>query len=185
MVQQRNLADMPGLDRTIVEVTRAYRQQVLAPASAVEADMQVTLPVPNWAEAAFVNNITLNYTAGQTISATLLQIPANERAWLEGVQLQRASGDNTVSRIRVVMPPLYGSGARAVELILLGTGTTLIFWPDPGGSQTITRGLPSGPLLLEPLSLIEVTSDGAGVAGTAFDAQVYRRRMKLTRASAP
>ena len=185
MVVQRNLADMPGLDLTIREVVRAYRQQELAPASAVLPDMQVTLPVPNWAEASFINNITLTYTAGQTISATLLQVPANERAWLEGVQLERASGDNTVSRIRVVMPVNYGSGARAVELILLATGTTLIFWPDPGGSQTITRGLPNGPLLLEPLSLIEVTSDGAGVSGTTFDAQVYRRRMKLSRAQAP
>lgn len=185
MVVQRNLADMPGLDITIREVVRAYRQQIEAPASAVLPDMMVTLPVPNWAEAAFVNNITLNYGAGATISATLLQIPANERAWLEGVQLFRASGDNTVSRIRIVQPVLYGSGARAAELIQLAVGTTVIFWPDPGGSQTITQGLPVGPILLEPLALVEVTSDGAGVAATAFDAQVFRRRMKLTRAQAP
>jgi len=185
VVTPRNLADMPGMDRTILETVRSFQQGPEPPASAVLSDMRISLPVPVWAEAAYVDNITSNYTAGQTISLTVLQIPANERAWLYGVQATRVSGDNTVSRIRVVQPAAYGSGARAVELLQLGTGTTVIFWPDPGGKQTIDQGMLGSPMLLEPLAIVQMTSDGAGAAGTAFDVQVVRHRIKLTRAEGP
>lgn len=185
MVQQRNLADMPGLDLTIREVVRAYRQQVLAPASAVHPDMQVTLPVPSWAEAAFVNNGSLNYSAGQAAYITALQVPGDERNWLDGIQVFRDSGDNTVDSIQIIQPDGYGSGSRECVLIAPGTAGVRLWWPDPGDGQAIIQGLPVGPLLLEPLALVQVRSSGAGVGASVFDYQLFRRRMKLTRAQAP
>jgi len=185
MVQQRNLADMPGLDTTILEVVRAFRQAAIYPASAVSPDMVVVLPVPAWAEFAFVNNVSVNYTAGQAAFITVLQIPANERAWLDGIEFNRASGDNQIDTIQIIQPEGYGSGNREAVLIAEGSGATRLWWPDPGNGQTIIQGMPMGPLLLEPLALIQLRSTGAGVGASVFDAQVFRRRMKLTRASAP
>lgn len=185
MVTDRNLADMPGMDITIRETVRSYRQGPLVPASAVLPDMRVSLPIPLWAEAGFHDNGSANYTAGQTVSLTILQIPATERALILGVQAFRDSGDNTVSRIRLIQPGGYRSGIGVVELLMLASGATDIFWPDPGGIQTITRGLPMGPILAEPLAIIELTSDGAGAGASVFDYQIVRRRIKLTRAEAP
>jgi len=185
VVQQRNLADIPGLDITLRQVTRAYRQQVLAPASAIEPDMRVTLPVPAWAEFAFATNVDAIIGAGQAVTVTALQVPANERAWLDGYQMQLTSGDNRVVRIQVTYPLAFGSSPQVIELIELATSDTDIFWPDPGGVQTINKGLPVGPILLEPLANVEMTTDGTGVASTTFRVQILRRRMRLTRASAP
>lgn len=185
MTMRRNSADMPGMDTTIFEVVRSYRQSLEAPASAIDPDMRVTLPVPYWAEAGYTDNGTANFTAGQLVTLALLQVPANERSMLYGVQATRVTGDNTIERIRMVQPSGYQTGSGVVELIFLSTPATEIWWPDPGGQQTLDRGLPVGPLLVEPLGVVEITSSGAGVAASTFDYQIVRRRIKMTRASAP
>lgn len=173
------------MEQTILETVRSYQQGSFPPASAVLPDIRVSMPIPAWAEAGYHDNGSANYTAGQTISLTILQVPANERAWICGVQAFRDSGDNTVSRIRLIQPGGYRSGIGVCELLMLASGAADIFWPDPGGSQTITRGLPLGPVLAEPLAILELTSDGAGAAASVFDYQIVRRRIKLIRAEPP
>ncbi len=176
---------MPGLDETIREVVRAYRQGPDAPASAVERDMQVVLPVPAWSEAAFIEVTTANLTAGQVADQTVLQIPGNERAWLDGIVAFRATGDNLVHRILVEYPPGYGSGNRTLRLLEI-VAVTDIWWPDSGtGNQVIVLGVMTGSLLIEPLTNIQLSFDGTGVAASTFTVQIIRRRMKLTRAQAP
>jgi len=184
MVQNRNLADMPGMDVTIFEVLRAYRQAVDAPASSIGTEMQVSLPVPAWAEAGYFNAVTVNLTAGQDTVVSILQIPANERAWLDGVQLSRLTGDNTIEELQIQYPDPYASG-NTLRLIMLTTAATEIWWPDPGGVQTIDRGLVAGPILLEPLSLVRLLPSGAGVGASTVRAEVVRRRIKLIRAEGP
>jgi len=121
----------------------------------------------------------------RAVTVTALQVPANERAWLDGYQMQLTAGDNRVVRLQVTYPPGFGSSPQTIELIELATSDTDIFWPDPGGVQTINKGLPAGPILLEPLCNVEMTTDGTGVASTTFRVQILRRRMRLTRAEAP
>lgn len=182
---QRNLADLPGLETTVREATRAFRQGVDAPGSAILADMRLSLPVPSWAEFSFVDNIDAVIGAGQAVTVTALQVPADERAWLEGFQMERTAGDNNLTEIQITAPDAFGSSPQQVMLIRLVTPATILWWPDPGGVQTIDKGLVVGPLLLEPLTNIEMTTDGSGAGASTFRVQVMRRRMKLTRAESP
>lgn len=185
MVNQRNLADMPGVEETLRQVTRAYRQGMIAPASAISDDINVTLPVPHWAEWSFVNLVGANYTAGQAVLLNLLTIPANERALLHSVSASRASGDNLVFALSVTFPADYGTGTRRLDLNYLTGGLSRMWWPDPGGEQSTFYGGPQGPVLLEPNSIIQLESDGTGVAASVFNVQILRTRMRLQRANAP
>lgn len=187
MVQQpqRNLADMPGMDTTLFEVLRAYRQGVDTPGSAILPDIRIDLPVPHWAEAAYVEVVTANFTAGQTVDIAVLAIPADERALVYGIQTVRATGDNTVSEFDIVPLSPYTTGGGALSLIILTTASTLLWWPDPGGQQTIDRGIMVSPLLMEPGTVIRMASSGAGVAASTFTVFIYRHRIKLTRARGP
>jgi len=182
---QRNLADMPGMDVTVFEVLRSFRQAIDPPASSISTEMQVSLPIPAWAESSYLTIITANLTAGLATPITALSIPGNERAWLDGYQVTRETGDNTILAIQVLYPTPYATGDRILNLILLGTAATEIFWPDPGGAQTIDRGFPGGPLLLEPLAAVRLLPSGAGVAASTFRVEAVRRRIKLTRAQGP
>jgi len=185
MVEQRNLADMPGLQLTIQEVVRAFRQAVNAPASAVAVDMVVTLPIPSWAEAGYADNGTANLSAGQSTAISLLQVPGDERAYLDGIWCSRTGGDNTVRELIVTQPPNYGSGSRALTIVRLNAPGTSIYWPLGESDQNIVYGMPMGPLLMEPLAIVGLLPEGAGVAATTYDYQISRRRMKLHRAQAP
>jgi len=185
MVQDRSLADMPGLEGTIREVTRAFRQGLNMPASAILPDMRVSLPVPEWAVFSFVSNVDAVIGAGQAVTVTVLQVAPDERAWLDGFQQERTAGDNNLVAVQITAPLRFGSSPQEMKLLELSTADPIIFWPDPGGVQAIEVGGPQIPVLLEPLTEIEMTTDGSGVAATTFRSRLMLRRMRLTRASAP
>jgi len=185
VVSKRNLADMPGLDKALQESLRTYREGDEVSASAILPDIGVTLPVPAWGEAAFYNVGSANFGIGSSSTLTLMVIPSDERAWLDGIICTRASGDNNMRALEVTQPLGYRSGTGKVDIMFLLVGDANIYWPDPSAEQGVFRAIKVGPLLLEPGATVGLVANGDGVAATVFDTVILRRRMRMIRATPP
>lgn len=146
----------------------------------------ITLPLPEWHEwSYFQAGTTASISAASSSRVALWTCPLNERVWLESARLVRASGDNTALVMTTNFPADYSDGGQEMGLIRLSAGSPDLFWPDPGGAQTIVYQGPAGPLLLEPGSDIGFYPGGDGVAASTFDFNICTRRQKTVRALVP
>lgn len=174
--------DFPGMSRALLDVLRAYRPSPNGVAQ-VSEEMLVTLPVSEWCDYAWMERVTVTLPIGSSAALTVFTVPNDERIHLGAMVARRVTGDNTISAIRVVYPEGYGSLTREAEIISV-TATTRVYWPDVGGTQTISYVLQASPLLLEPGSTIAVVPDGAGVATTDILSYLAMTRTKMVRAIA-
>lgn len=142
----------------------------------------IAFPVPAWAEASVYDSASMaSMGAGASTNIEFLTVPQNQRWWLDGLRITRASGDNTVNQIQVNYPAGYTNNATGMPLIAWSTASAQFFWPDLGQQANI-QYMAGGPLLLEPGSKLQINPAGAGVAATVFAYHLQYRRMLLTRA---
>lgn len=180
------IGEIPGLDVAYLQALRQYRPGLLGPCY-VGNLLIPTLSVPEWSVWSWLEaDAAPSQGAGSTDVVTIFTVPPDERAWLDGVVILRASGDNTIINLDITYPADYRSAAvPAIDLIYLATVNARIFWPDPAGQQTIDHGNPLGPILLEPGCTVRFDPNGAGVAATIWDYKIRLRRTKLIRALSP
>ena len=168
-----------GLDAALADVLAHYQP---GPEGLASVDgCVITLPIEMWGQYAWVERVSASLSAGQGTAEVLYTVPADERNWLEYIYASRASGDNTVSAFRVIYPEGYFGGASGnLEAAELVTPTTQLYWPDPGGAQTLLMQMPT-PAWLEPLTTVSLIPAGAGVGVSVFTSFIRLRRTKLIR----
>jgi len=171
------------VNEALLDVLAAFVPAPLG-VDALEGSVRVTLPYVDWCYWAWIENASLSLDAAQSAAEVAFTVPANERAYLVGMVVTRASGDNTFSQIQVAQPTGYGSGTPSVFILQRTAGVTSMFWPDEGGVQAVTWVIP-GPLLLEGGATVSVVPDGAGAGVTVVAADIVLKRMKLGRALTP
>lgn len=176
--------DTPGLNQTLLECLRGYKPSVEGVAY-LNDHMVVSLPMEMWGSYAWTDVVTSTLAAAETALEAVLTVPADERVWLESMAVVRSSGDNVVIRLNVVQPEGYGTGDRGLDFLRLAAGATGLYWPDPGGNQTVTTINTYTPLLLEPGAVVSLTPTGAGAGETIFVTRLQTRRSKMHRAMAP
>jgi len=176
--------DIPGLPEAVADWLAHYHpggEGLNGLSSCV-----VSLTIEEWALWNWIEVSTQAYTAAQDSLELMFTVPMDERAWLETALLEIATGDNTMSQIRIQPPAPYGSGTRDFYILELSTATTPIFWPDTGGVQSNVRYvMGSGPVLLEPGTTIHVLMGGEGVSAGNVRGTFCMRRTKLVRARTP
>ena len=150
-------------------------------------DLVLSLPVPEWQwHAWYVESTADEQIAGFAGDVTFYTVPTNRRAYLDGVNLVRSTGDNEIDRFYITPPAAYSEDRTGSIPIKLAAGATSLFWPDPGGVQTISEHyIPAGPLLMEPGTTLGFRNDGSGVAASRFNFYMYLRLTPLVRNSAP
>jgi len=169
---------MSGLDASLIRILRNY-----APGdegiNGLDDQLRLVLAVPEWAWFTWVLDNNFTATAGLNGNTVLWTVPADTRALLSRWRMQRDSGDNLVSELRVTHPGAYTEpGDNSTEaLIRMVTVTSWIFWPDSGGIQDY-NSICEAPVLLEPGTMLEAYTNGTGVSNTQFQ---YTIRLKLTK----
>ncbi len=183
-VEPRGLAlgGIRGIDASLRDLLEAYKP--LGDQGVVSACV-LAVEVPDiWAWASWVEQgQSPSITAGSGVQVTLFTTPSDQRWWLDGFNMNRDSGDNTISALAFIAPEGYGSGTRQAELIVLTTAATNIYWP--AGNQTVNRALGPAPILMEPGTQVAVVPGGAGVAGTVLNFNICIRRSKMARTLQP
>jgi len=181
-----SLGVMPGLEQSIMDVLTQYRPGALGVCE-VDPKIQITLPVHLWDWWDHFEFVTLpSQGAGSTTAVTMFTVPTDERALLHMVRAARNSGDNQVGTFNTVNPVGYRAGSQAERPFqILATRIAAPFWPDPGATQALYISQVAAPLLCEPGTLINLTPDGTGVAGTVWACSLSMWRSKLVRARAP
>jgi len=175
---------MAGLNASLLDMLANFDPGDLG-VCIVDDKLQLSLAIPDWAIWSFVSIETISLTAGQNVTKDLWTVPQDERNWFDGIYAHMNSGDNKVNTVHLQIPAAYGAGATTA--ILLSTGQVdNLWWPDNGGwLTTVSGGMHHGPILLEPGTIIQVGSPGAGVAASTYVAQIHLRRQKISRALAP
>jgi len=174
---------MAGLNASLIALLANFSPGDLG-VCVIDEKLQLSLAVPDWATWAWIDQgSTASISAASSDPVVLFTVPSDERAWLDGVIVERASGDNDWHSLIVTSPADYRSGTGVAVLLELGTYTASIYWPR--GGQVIRIGIPDAPVLLEPGSLVSVLPDGTGVSATVGDYQIMLRRTKFVRALTP
>jgi len=176
--------DTPGLNQSFLECLRGYKPSING-VQYLNDHMVVSLPMEMWASYAWYDVVTSTLSAGETDLQPVLTVPNDERVYLESMAVIRSSGDNVIIRLNVAQPEGYGTGNRDLDFLRLAAGATNLFWPDPGGNQTVTTINAYTPLLLEPGAVVSLTPTGAGAGETIFVTRIQMRRTKIHRALAP
>jgi len=175
---------MPGLDAALLDRLRNYQPGDIGICELADK-LQLTLAVPDWGTYHFhATGISATVTGGESENAELYTVPMDRRAWLHGVTLTRASGDNTFSRIMVRFEDGYYAGGSELQLKRLVTAGTSCIWPDPGEIQPLTH-LQQAPMLLEPGTRIMSLWSGAGVSDSTMNYEIDMTMTKLVRQVVP
>lgn len=184
MTNRNGSGSVPGLAETLRECLRAFKPSVEG-VFQVMPQMMVSFPMEMWSSYAWPDVVTSTLAIGETDLEPVLTVPNDERVWLESMAVVRSSGDNVIIRLNAVQPDGYGTGDRGLDFLRLASGASSLFWPDPGGVQTITTINAYTPLLLEPGAIVSLTPTGAGASETIFVTRLQMRRSKLHRALVP
>jgi len=153
----------------------------------VDERMGLNLPIPDWASWSWIEQGTSGNSAATTTDPlTIFTVPPDERAEIKALYVRRASGDNTVKSLDIVLPAGYSSGTGIFRLIEVATAVAagFVYWPDPGVQQPANIDS-IFPLKLEPNSTVTITPDGDGVAITTWDYSIALERTKIVRALLP
>lgn len=174
---------MSGLNASLLAVLANFYPGDLG-VCIVDNKLQLSLPIPSWAEWGWTEEgDTASITAASADEIVIFRVPADERAWLESVYVERLSGDNTWEILRYYQPAGYGTGNRRATLLQVDTPTNIIHWPHV--DQAVASGMGPNAIMLEPLAEVRLRPNGAGVAATIGTYQLTMRRTKISRALAP
>jgi len=176
---------MPGLEASIANLLRNYRPGDIGICELADK-IGLTLPVTEWDKWVHFGRTapTPSMAGGAETGVVFYTVAADERGWLEYVFAERATGDNTLRYLRVVVPSAYSDGGQNYGISEIAAGAAPHFWPDPGGIQTVQmQAVP--PVLLEPGTTLEVVGAGVGVSASTFNVEYALKLSKLTRAMAP
>lgn len=179
------LGVMAGLNASLIALLRNFSPGDVGVCQ-IDDRLQLSLPIPNWAEWAWLESGTsTSILAGATTTTPVYTVPLDERATLHSLYMVRASGDNLVDLFTLTIPDAYRGGGGSAELRLLNLTTPVAsaFWPHEG-SQTVDNYV-KPPVLLEPGTVINIAPDGTGVAASTFNYWIYMTRTKIIRALAP
>jgi len=179
---------IPGLEQAVAAILRNYNPGDIGICEIADK-ISLSLPVPDWASYCWTEEVDAVWAGAATGNQLIYTVPADERNTLVSWCSHRAAGDNTFSILRITAPAGYGAGSRVVDLMAMAAGSTRIYWPDPGGNQTIPGNSLANPamlpLLLEPGTILEILADAAGVAATTITSQIMLIRSKVVRALIP
>lgn len=170
-----------GLEGQLREFLRHFREPAVW--AGITACV-LSLDVPDWAGYTWIEEgPTAQQAPGTTAAITVFTVPLDERVTLEGLAARRTSGDNNLDTISLLFPSAYGSGDRILPLMVLTTAAPTVYWPHVG--QTVTRAVGPTPVLMEPGTIVRISTVGDGVANTNFDASLVLKRSKIVRAVDP
>jgi len=175
-------AVVPGLqraEREIFDPLRPSEQGICA----VDSVMQVTLPVPAWGVFCWVEAYTVSYTAAQGAQFTMLTVPPNERWWVFNGLVEIATGDNNVVGLYYTnADPYSGTSGAQIDLLVLASATSRIIWPDLAGRQTVNTWTDVVPQMLEPGTIMVVSTNGSGASAGTIDLTltIHKTRMAHT-----
>lgn len=177
-----------NLDKSLLELLAAYRPGSVG-VCWVPPTMLPVLPVPDWSYQTNVQQGTATQVgAGVQAYQTIYTTPMDIRAWLYAFWVLRSAGDNEIDGLRLSFPGGYTNDAAegTVNLVRPATavGAGYVFWPDNGNSQTNALSIP-GPILLEPGTQVELSTDGTGVSGTDYVYSIAMRQTKIVLAHTP
>jgi len=176
--------DVPGLDQMLCDMLDHYQPGVNGVAGLAPA-LATVLPIPDWGVYSYLAYATVALSAAQSGTILAYTVPADRRAWIDSVLFQRQSGDNDWLAISIIPPTGYFEGTPATYYMLqLGAGATNIYWPDPGGKQTVDWIVP-GPILCEPGTTVNIDPTGAGAGASVVRVGVRMLMMKAVRARLP
>jgi len=171
-----------GLPDTLLQLLKNYAANGVG-LDAISACI-IALPVPAWSEASVYESASMaSMGGGSGTNVEFLTIPQNERWWLDGLRITRASGDNTVNQITVNYPAGYTNNATGMPLIAWSTATAQFFWPDHGQQANIQYQA-AAPLLLEPGARLQINPAAAGASATVFAYHLQYRKMLIYRSQA-
>lgn len=151
----------------------------------VDEKLQLSLAIPYWSEWSWLETgVTGDQTAGSSANVVVYAIPADERATLLAVRVDRTSGDNTITELSVDFPDAYsgGGGSSFMPIMDPDVSAPTVHWPDlhPDVSSYVAP-----PILLEPTTSIRFQMGGAGVAATEWAYKILMLRTKIVRAIVP
>ena len=179
---------VPGLDGALMALLRNYKPGDIGICE-LDPKIQLTLPVPYWAEYSWISGrtVTGDIPAGSGATFTLETVPMDERWMLELVVMHQVSGDNDMQVIGLQANPAYnpGAGNGQLDILRLSSKDTDMWWPNLNGDQTVASDPAQSPILLEPGTLITCIPGGTGVAISTFSYSMIARRSKLVRAMGP
>jgi len=176
---------MPGLDSALIALLRNYRPGDIGICELADK-IQLSLPVPEWAWYSAPESATSgSITGGAAATLTIYTVPGNIRCMLEGVILERATGDNNLHNLYLLQPPGYFVGNSTMVAKRLTTPGVFMTWPDDTNAFQAADFYMAGPILLEPGTQIQLTTAGDGVSASTFAYQIAMRHTKLVRAAPP
>jgi len=177
---------LPGLETSLLHQLLNYRPGDIGICELAE-QLQLTLPLADWAQYAFHVQVDVSLTATQDDPETIWTVPDNERIWLQSAVTYRSTGDNLAVGFRLIYPAAYKEVASVQYVDIIGgmTAATNIFWPDPGAMQALYTTYVPPPLLLEPGTIIQLDPGQAGVSASVFATHLTMRRTSLVRAMVP
>lgn len=177
--------EIPGLQYAFRDAFAAYSPSQLGPCE-LDDYLHLVLPIPEWATWSYYSETLASFDATESAYGIGYTVRTDRRVWVSNIEVARATGDNTIARLRLVCPTGYFEGSANNVLLNLSAAQTGLYWPDPLGRQTvdgINQG--SGPILLEPGTTIEVEAQGAGVSASTFTFRLTTVHTKLVRAMVP
>ena len=171
---------LPGLEASLLRLLQNYRPGDIGVCE-VAGVFQLSMPIPDWATWLWQEEvIDATITAGLAGWWTMWTVPADESQEILHIHTDRTGGDNTTTRIGLLLPADYWAGSAQTRLISLSTASDDIMWPDPSALQAnLDRPPFPHPLTLPPLSQLQVYFTGAGVAASTEKWTIVCRRTKI------
>lgn len=177
---------LPGLNQALLQHLANYRPGDIGICE-LDPKLQITLPMTGWEWYGWGDQADVSIPAGdgQNEPALLFTVPMGERAWLDNIHIERASGDNQLIMLEVIYGPGYRSGTGLSRLLSLSPANNNIYWPDPTGAQALALASGMEPILMEEGTIVQVKPSGAGVAISVYNVQLRLRRTPVGRVRAP
>lgn len=182
LATEKAAGDIPGLTQSLIAFLQNYRPG--EGLGTLTPSVGLTLPIPEWAWFGYTAAGTASYNAGATTSATFITVPTDERWWLDGFWVNRASGDNLFKIGEILQPPGYNDGDVPLRLFTLATNVDAMAWPIAVPSL-VDWAIGPNPILLEPGAKITGEAAGVGSSASTFFLRAQVRRTKLIRAITP
>ena len=174
-----------GMDAAFLDVLTAYSPGPGTP-GVIDPTLHCVLSLVDWPWYAWHRTVTMSVPAGSAVIVNPWNVPADTRAELHSVAVERITGDNQVIAIIAAQPSGYYSGTtNEVRLKDIAFADTFLFWPDPAGAQTINRGYVNPPVLIEPGGSVKLEPSGEGAAISTFEVRMSFKLSKLIRARVP